>query len=222
VHPRAPLAGLDGAWDRLVGPGANAAEQAAVLAGAAVGGLVGGVAPRRARERVLGVLIGVDAGGGVVANETTPVKRWYHRPGQSPREPALFAALHVYPFLVEAVSGRRAWGRAAVTWALPVIAAAAVPAARAPDRRPAALVLATGVAAAGAALAPRGWRWLPPLLAVKLVLGHATSDGGPLARLLRPADPVPRAGDDALAPANASPARPRPGRQVPAAARTTA
>jgi hypothetical protein len=35
-----------------------------------------------------------------------------------------------------------------------------------------------------AAAAPAGWRWLGPVLALKLVLGHATA-GGPLDRLRR-------------------------------------
>lgn len=181
-----PRPGLDSIWDRLVGPGANAAEQAAVVGAAAVGALVGGTAPARSRERLVGALIGLDAGGGVVANETIPVKRWYHREGQSRGEPARFAAFHVYPFVVEAASGRRAWGRAALAWGLPVLASAAVASVPKPHQRSAATVLATGVAAAGLALAPGGWRWLPPLLAYKLVLGHATGDGGALAHLLRP------------------------------------
>ncbi|HEX5828591.1 MAG TPA: hypothetical protein VFY23_13785 [Candidatus Limnocylindrales bacterium] len=181
----APRPGLDAIWDRLVGPGANAAEQAAVVAAASVGAIAGGLLPRTRTERLLGVAIGADAAGGLVANETTPVKRWYHREGQPAWEPAAFAAFHVYPFLVEAASGRRAWGRAALAWALPVLASGVVAAAH-ETARPTAAVLATGVAVTGARLAPPGWRWLPPLLAYKLVFGHATTDGGSLARLLRP------------------------------------
>jgi hypothetical protein len=29
----------------------------------------------------------------------------------------------------------------------------------------------------GALLAPKSWRWLPPVLAIKLIVGHATPDG---------------------------------------------
>jgi hypothetical protein len=133
-----------------------------------------GRAPATDRERVLGAVFGFDAGGGLWVNESVAGKRWYRRPGLPAWEPAAFAALHVHPFVVELASGRRSWARAAVTWALPVIASGVVAAVVEADRRPVAASLAWVVAGTGAALAPGGWRWLPALLAFKLVLGHAT------------------------------------------------
>ena len=178
-----PRPGAAGAYDLLVGPGATPAEEAGAWASASIGAVVGGLLPRTARERVLGAVFGFDAGGGLWVNESYAGKQWYRRPEAPAAEAPVFAAFHVHPFVVEAVGGRRAWWHAIAAWALPVAGSAIVAAAPAPVRRPTALVAASIAAVIGARLAPSGWRWLPPLLAFKLVVGHATDDG-PLARAL--------------------------------------
>jgi hypothetical protein len=79
--------------------------------------------------------------------------------------------MHIHPFLVEAATGRRSWRRAAVAWGLPVLgaAAAAVAARRGRGAAPTASAFAATAAVVGVGLAPDGWRWLPPVLAVKLI-----------------------------------------------------
>lgn len=160
-----------------MGPGATTVENAGTVLGAVVGAILGSRLPHRRRERVLGAVAGFDVLGGVWANETPAAKRWYHRPGMARWASAQFAAVHVYPFLVEALTGRRAWRRAAMQWAGPVAASALVEAAPADSQERVATAAAAVVGVIGAVLAPSGFRWLPPLLAVKLVHGHAAADG---------------------------------------------
>jgi hypothetical protein len=182
-----PRQGAAGLYDLLVGPGATPFEEAGAWASASVGAIVGGLLPRTARERTVGAILGFDAGGGIWVNESRAGKRWYRRPEAKAWEPAVFAAAHVHPFVVEALSGRRDWARAAVTWAGPVIGAAVVTiVARergADAARSVAMSMAGAFGGTNAVLAPAGWRWLPPALAFKLVAGHATPDG-PLVALV--------------------------------------
>jgi hypothetical protein len=188
VRPRPGAAGL---YDLLVGPGATPLEEAGAWASASAGAIAGGLLPSTAPERLLGAVFGFDAGGGLWVNESRAGKRWYRRAGQPWWEPAGFAALHVHPFVVEAVSGRRDWRRAAVTWAGPVVASGVVALVERNTGRPlarrVALSLAGALGGTGAAIAPRGWRWLPALLAPKLIVGHATS-GSPLASAIAATD----------------------------------
>jgi hypothetical protein len=180
---RSPRSGMALAWGRVMGPNASPIENLGTVTTALLGAMVGARLPRTPREKLLGLLAGFDAGGGAWANETPAAKRWYRRPGASPLEPTAFAAIHVYPFLVEALNGRRDWGRAAAAWAGPVVACAVVTGAPEASRQRVASVATGVVAVTGSVLAPRGWRCLPILLAVKLVHGHATA-GGPLVRWL--------------------------------------
>ena len=174
---RRPRPGLAGFWARLIAPGAGPIEQAGAVAAASVGAIVGGLWPHTARERLLGAAFGFDAAGGIWVHETPAAKRWYRRPGDAPLEPAAFASLHVHPFLIEEATGRRSLWRASVAWALPVIATAMAAGVPEVDRRRHSTVLAVATGAVTTALAPAGWRWLPPLLAWKLVLAHATAAG---------------------------------------------
>lgn len=180
-----PRPGAPGLYDRLVGPGATRLEEAGAWASASLGAIIGGLRPRTAPQRLLGALLGFDAFGGAWVNASRAGKRWYRRAGAADWEPAAFAAMHIHPFLVEAATGRRSWLRAAVIWGLPVLgsAAAVIATRRGGGERPTASAFAATAAVVGAALAPAGWRWLPPVLAVKLVAGHATPDG-PLVRLI--------------------------------------
>jgi hypothetical protein len=187
-----PRSGTAGLVDRLQGPGAHPAEQMGAYLSAALGGVIGASRPRSRRERILGAALGFDAAGGLWVNESRAGKRWFRRPGAHRWEPVVFAAGHIHPLVVELASGRRAWWRAATAWALPVVACAAVVAGPEKDPRPRAVILGSVAGAIGLVLAPPGWRWLPPLLAFKLVVGHATPDG-PLARWV---DRLPQADGD--------------------------
>lgn len=180
-----PRPGAPGLYDRLVGPGATPLEEAGAWASASLGAIVGGLRPRTATQRLLGALLGFDAFGGAWVNASRAGKRWYRRAGAPDWEPVAFAAMHIHPFVVEAATGRRSWLRAAVAWALPVLgsAAAVITSRRGGGAGATASAFAATAAVVGAGLAPAGWRWLPPVLAVKLVVGHATPDG-PLVRLI--------------------------------------
>ena len=174
-----PRPGAPGLYDRLVGPGATPIEEAGAWASASLGAIVGGLLPRTAGQRLLGALLGFDAFGGAWVNVSRVGKTWYRRAGAPEWEPVAFAAMHIHPILVEAATGRRSWRRAAVAWGLPVLGAAAVVVAarRGGGAAPTASAFAATAAVVGAGLAPDGWRWLPPVLAVKLIVGHATPDG---------------------------------------------
>jgi hypothetical protein len=165
-------------YDRLIGPGASPLEEAGAWGSASLGAIVGGLLPRTAGQRLLGALLGFDAFGGAWVNASRAGKRWYRRAEAPAWEPIAFAAVHIHPLLVEAASGRRSWHRAAIAWGLPVVGAAAVVvASRRGVARWVAPTVATTAALVGALLAPKGWRWLPPVLAIKLIVGHATPDG---------------------------------------------
>ncbi len=88
-NPPPPRTGWNGAWDRLIGPGATRAELWLQLVGA-VGLAVAllAVAVRAATTPLtmlqLGVLalLAFDLSGGIITNATSTSKRWYHREGQ--------------------------------------------------------------------------------------------------------------------------------------------
>lgn len=109
---RRPPGGLPGAWDRLVGPGATAFENAGTAITAGLGAGVGGCVPVRGWEpfrRGLAALIGADLFGSVWVNFTPSATRWYHGRGQGARGPLTFSALHIHPFLVAALYRDRDW-----------------------------------------------------------------------------------------------------------------
>lgn len=172
-------------WDEVLGPGASRLEILGTVVTAMLAAGIGQRLPRRARERILGGFVGFQVGGAAWASETASAKGRSRAAGTSPLEPTAYAARQAYPYLVELVNGRRDWRRATAIWAGPVVAAAIVTAAPVRQRQRVAGVATGIVAATGAALAPSGWRWLPPVLALTVIHGHATADG-PLARLLAP------------------------------------
>ena len=130
--------------------------------------------------------VGMDLAGGAWCNETPSCKRWYHRAGTTRRGRVAFAALHLYPFLVEAVSGRRQWRSAAVSYGTLVGAAALLETASSERKRSLASGLYTAWLAGTSIVAPppSGYAWLPSLLGFKLLLGHGTPRG-PLSALRR-------------------------------------
>jgi hypothetical protein len=187
-----PRPGLLGQWDRFVGPGAARWENAGALGLAAAGAVAAPAMVRRQRpaagpvELAAASAVGLDVAGGAWCNETPSCKRWYHRAGSSRLGRVGFAALHLYPFLIEAVSGRGHWRSAAVSYSTLVAGAALLELAPRERKRG----VATGLYAtwlAGTSIVsppPAGFAWLPPLLGFKLLLGHGTPHG-PLSALRR-------------------------------------
>lgn len=174
-----PRPGPVGAWDRLVGPGATAAENglilgwtavcaAAVVVYAAVAGL--GWTPL---QLAVAILFAADIGGGVPANTTDTAKRWYHRPGRGFRQHFAFALGHVHPFVLALVFPGFGWGAAVAVYGYLLAAAALLLMMPGYLRRPLALVLAGVGILGGLALdVPAGLEWFVPLFYLKLLAGH--------------------------------------------------
>ena len=188
----APRAGLAGEWDKFVGPGASRWESAGTLGFAAVGAVAAPSLVKRQRpdarpvELAVVSAVGLDVGGGAWCNETPSCKRWYHRAGTRRRDRVAFAALHLYPFLAEAMSGRGQWRNAAVSYSTLVASAALLELAPNERKRSMAYGIYTLWLAGTSIVAPppSGYAWLPSLLGLKLLLGHGTPRG-PLSALRR-------------------------------------
>ena len=105
-----PRAGIAGALDTFIGPGATLAELALQL-GIPLLALL--LAPIYAQSVVTHwgplqfffcAILAFDIAGGVITNSTSAAKRWYHRRGQSFSNHLSFVALHVgHLFLVAAL-----------------------------------------------------------------------------------------------------------------------
>ena len=177
-----PRPGLLGSWDRFVGPGMSAGENALMICSTLVGGAL--VAAHLSALGlswllvVLGALIGADVIGGAVCNMTETTKRWYHRPKQRPRDHLSFIALHLLHVVAVAWAFRGAGFDA--TYALVIggwLLASAALVLYAPTalRSPLATTLYAGALGLSLyALGPTpGLEWFVPLLFVKLLIGHA-------------------------------------------------
>ncbi len=98
----APRSGWQGQLDRVIGPGATAAElilQFVPSVGAAI------VLPLYAAtlsidwspwQLGLIAILGFDLVGGVLTNATAAAKRWYHRPGQGWQQHMAFVCVHLF------------------------------------------------------------------------------------------------------------------------------
>ncbi len=194
-----PREGLIGEWDKFVGPGATRWENAGTLGFAAIGAATAPAMVHRQRpeaspvELAVASTVGLDIAGGAWCHETPSCKRWYHRAGSTRRGRVGFAALHLYPFLVEAVSGRHQWRSAAISYGTLVASAAVLELASSERKRSVASGLYTVWLAGTSIVAPppAGYAWLPSLLGFKLLLGHG-SPRGPLSALRRRSKRLPR------------------------------
>jgi len=176
----APRAGLSGAWDRFIGPGATPAEQAlgwigalgvslAVLAYALLAN------PGWSLLQVIVLeVIAFDIGGGVVVNATGAAKRWYHRPGQGMAQPLGFVALHLHPFVIAWLFRDGAWLWAAGIYGWLIASTVLIGLVPTAIKRPLALLLAlVGILADALLAAPlAGLGWFVPLLGIKLLVSH--------------------------------------------------
>jgi hypothetical protein len=187
-----PREGMLGVLDRIVGPGAARWEIAGTMSFAAIGALVAPALLHRQQpdsspiELAVASAIGKDLGGGVWCTETPSAKRWYQRQDSTHLGRIGFAALHVYPFMVEAASGRGDWRSAAISYSTLVAGAATLELTPTDKRRSVATGLYTAWLAGTTIVAPSpsGYAWMSPLLGFKLLVGHGTPRG-PLSALRR-------------------------------------
>jgi len=180
-NPPAPRAGLAGAWDKFIGPGATPAEQwlqlLPTLAAAAL-------APLLAWQQELGwniarylvaALLAFDLVGGVITNGTATATRWYHRPGQGMKEHLGFTAIHfLHPLLVGWLFLDGNWGYAAAVYGYLMLAAYLILSLPLYLQRPAALMFYTGGIFLGlyALPVPPGLGWFLPIFYLKLLVSH--------------------------------------------------
>jgi hypothetical protein len=179
-RPPAPRAGWNGALDRFIGPGATAAELWVQLLGTlGLTGLLLWFSLRQdelltAPQIGLLALLAFDLSGGVITNATSAAKRWYHRPGQGPREHLAFVLPH------GAHLALLAWLFPSVGWPFALLcflylAGATLAVLRAPLylQRPVALLAYAGALLLNLALAPpHALAWVAPLLFLKLLVAH--------------------------------------------------
>lgn len=179
--PLEPRQGVLGAWDRFVGPGATAVEQWLAFAAALAGGVAvaiyasGSATNWSQAQSLLAIVLAFDLAGGVVTNATASAKRWYHRPGQGPRQLLGFTAVHaLHLFLVAWLFLNSDWGYFLGTFGLLMTAAAVIAVVPLNLRRP--VALAIYVLALVMALAvfpsPAGLEWFLPVFYLKLLVSH--------------------------------------------------
>ncbi|WP_432510598.1 hypothetical protein [Kineococcus sp. SYSU DK001] len=120
----------------------------------------------------------LDLWGGAWCNNTPAAARWYHRPGQGPRQRLLFCAAHLHPFVLAwldgAPAGRWRWRRAVAEYGYVLVSATAIEGVRDPRTRRVVGVLATagGVVLWRVLGASPGAPWFAPVYFTKLLAGH--------------------------------------------------
>ena len=166
---------------RLSGPGATAAElwlQFAFALAAAAAIIVGAKLQRwgwSVGQLTVVAVVAFDISGGVVTNSTSAGKRWYHRPGRTPRHHFSFVALHGVHLGVVAVAFFPSANQLALYGYAYLLAAAAIQlAAPAYLRRPvAAMQMMVGIVIGLYALdAPLHLEWLLPGMFLKLLVAY--------------------------------------------------
>ncbi|GAA2775198.1 hypothetical protein [Saccharopolyspora taberi] len=133
---------------------------------------------------LVGAVVVFDLTGGVVSLGLDAAKRFHRTPPPEPRtriqrllhDKVGFAAVHVQPIAVGLLfGGPWWWGLLWYGWALAgVLLVGRVPAHLA--RPVGLLVLLAGLMTAPAVPAPAGFGWLPAVLLLKLVVGHAVPE----------------------------------------------
>ncbi|MBV2365342.1 hypothetical protein [Streptomonospora nanhaiensis] len=174
-----------GRWiaDLLVAPGATSGETGVTFAAAALGAaavLAGALAAGWPPVAVaVAVLVAFDYVGGATANATGAAKRRFHGPHRRWHHHLGFVAAHVQPVAAAWAVPGFAVAEGVVVYLATLGAAAAVLAAPARLRRPAAFAAtALGIAAASVLLdVPPAIAWLAPVGLVKLLPGHLLPDG---------------------------------------------
>jgi hypothetical protein len=182
-----PRKGLAGFWDTFMGPGTTRVDNGLIL-GAALGGMAAQVGyalllplPWSSLQILIAAVLALDLWGGVVANALPPARRWYHRPGQGPRQLLSFTAVHAFHPAVLVVFFRPGdWAFFAAVYGFLMLAAVIVVYSPPRVQQAVALLLtAVGCALLLTVFTPTpGLEWFIPVLYLKLLAGHVPADGG--------------------------------------------
>jgi hypothetical protein len=170
--------------DQLIAPGASTGERfvtyTAALAGSALAIALAMSAEFAALPLVVVAIVAFDQFGGAVANATPAAKRRFHGPRSSQARQFAFVAAHIQPFALALVVPGFGWNAATVIYGLVIAGAVAVLAAPPAVRRPVAFavtVLACAVALTAVPV-PGAVAWFPPVMLIKLLLGHLLPEEG--------------------------------------------
>lgn len=189
-HCPPPRSGFLREWDTLIGPGADAREQALVLVPALLAPLLLVCYAIVAQlgwawwQLIIAVLLTADLIGGVVANATGAAKRWYHRPGQTRRQHLTFQAVHlvqlglVAAFFPTVSSLGVNWPWLLGNYAVLLGCSWLILTAPIYLQRPLALTLAFAAIVINLyAFAPiPGFEWFPAAFYLKLLVGHVVHE----------------------------------------------
>ena len=182
-----PRKGLAGFWDTFIGPGATRVDNGLIL-GAALGGMAAQIGyallrplPWSPLQILVAAVLALDLWGGVIANALPPARRWYHRPGQGPRQLLTFTAVHAFHPAVLVVFFRPGnWAFFAAVYGFLMLAAVIIVFSPQRIQQAVALLLtAIGCALLLAAFTPTpGLEWFIPVFYLKLLAGHLPADAG--------------------------------------------
>lgn len=162
----------------LLGPDATNEELALSWGAALLAGVAQAIAARRLGytplQLAVAVALAVDVGGGVVVNSTHAGRAYWHRPAY--RHRALFFAAHLHPFVLAALWPSPTAAGAAVIYLVVMLCAAITTRVSRRLALPVAVALTgVGVVLSQPITLPAGLAWMPPLLLLKLVVGHAVA-----------------------------------------------
>lgn len=183
--PPEPRAGLAGAWDKFIGPGATDAEMWLMLIPTLMAGIA---APLYALYAGLGwstvqlivvALLAFDLMGGVVTNATSTAKRWYHRPEATFRDHMQFVALHfLHPLVIAWLFLDMDWFYFGVVYGYLLLAALLILKIPLYLQRPCAytLYVVSLILAFYALPQPPGLEWFLPIFYLKLLVAHLVTE----------------------------------------------
>lgn len=175
-----PRKGIKGAWDNFIGPGATAAENGLFLGAASLGGVfqvVYGIFIDMGWtwwQWTLVLIMAIDIAGGVVANASNVLKRWYFRPGKTNKSRLGFVALHIYPLLDGLLFRNDGWVYGIILYVFLLTGASLVLLVPLYLKRPvSAFLILSGFYLGFWVFSPtKGLEWLFPALLLKLISGN--------------------------------------------------
>lgn len=182
--PPKPRSGILGAWDRFVGPGATAREEAVQVIGTLALSAILGLLLYAQRDSLNWTVLQIivialfvfDIAGGIVTNATSAAKRWYHRPGnQGVRAHMPFIMVHgVHLFVIAALFREMDWAYFGVNYGYLLLAALLILATSLYLQRPVSLTLfCVGLLIGVYIFEPvAGLEWFLPFFYLKLLVSH--------------------------------------------------
>lgn len=181
--PPEPRAGLEGAWDKFIGPGATNAELWLQLMGTLLLTAVLTVINFNQRlelgwgtgQWLVFLLFALDLSGGIITNATATAKRWYHRPGQRFKNHFGFVAVHGVHLLVIAWQfGSGNWLYFAIYYGILLIGTAVLLQTPLYLKRPLALLIYSLTLVINSMIIPPypGMAWFIPFFFLKLLIAH--------------------------------------------------